>query len=263
MYTNQGVDFNKQTEPFFSKVYDYFAREDGYIVNEDAYEDAKGDEYPFHQGRPTGEVLKFTRTVEKPTEHPITATFDPHQSKHICRAWSTLASYCDGAGGECACYSGTYYVPDQWNSLAVGCAVMTTRCDASSDDPWCKIGRKASSYTSYCTKDSDMVKFGASANIKTSDDAMPTPDPAPAPEPAPAPAPAITSSAPAPTQTPTEESPVTPVKTPESTSSPKVYVFPSSSTLSANPSGSWSPRSLDSNTAYRYAWMVLFAALFY
>ncbi|KAJ4294212.1 hypothetical protein N0V90_007902 [Kalmusia sp. IMI 367209] len=225
-------NFDGPTVPFFSKMYDFFAAQETYLDNVNAYADATGLENPFKDGRPTGQRLSFTQRVQSPTEHTITATFDPSKPTDICRAWKSLVTYCGDAGEACACYSGTYYVPDQWNSLAAGCAVMTTRCtgadesSASTDDPWCEIGQTASDYTNYCTDDAASVKFAATANIKT-------PRAQAAPDATPAPDPTTTSDAPATIKTPNESGASTSIAT--------------NSELT-----SWSAHSLDSVTANRY-----------
>ncbi len=75
-------------------------------------------------------------------------------------------------------------MPDQWNSLAAGCAALTTACRkgtasgsggsaASTDDAWCNMAQTASSYMSYCPQASGQVKFAQVAN-------MPTPSGSPA-----------------------------------------------------------------------------------
>ncbi|CAI6336229.1 unnamed protein product [Periconia digitata] len=95
----------------------------------------------------------------------------PMHSKYACRVLTALAGYCGEDGGEaCACYSATYYVPDQWNSLAAGCAVATSKCakqSTASEDSWCEVARTAAKNTDYCTRSfassdgPEVVKFAA------------------------------------------------------------------------------------------------------
>lgn len=138
------------------------------------YAKATGTENPFNEGRrPTpSENLAITRMATAPKETKVVSTFSPLNAAHVCRAWSTMVSYCGDGSEDCACFSGTHYVPDQWNSLAAGCAPVTSRCDDSTDDPWCLWGRKAAENTAYCEDNAfrldpstKVVKFAAVANI--------------------------------------------------------------------------------------------------
>jgi len=246
LYTKPHAAFDGPTVPFFSKVLDFFAAESTYITNERAYADATGDENPFKGGsRPTGQPLRFTQTVESPTERVITATFQPLKPTDVCRAWTSLATYCGNEGEACACYSGTYYVPDQWNSLAARCAVLTTRCASSTEDPWCQVGRTASDYTGYCTDDASAVRFAARANIRSAD-ATPTTDSAPASDSE------TTSDAPTATETPSESDASSSARTTLGSTSNLNFPLPTSSTGLASAS-SWSPRSLDPAIVKRYS----------
>ena len=258
-HTDPDADFDGPTVPFFSKMYDFFAAKETYLDKEDAYADATGTENPFKNGRPTGQRLRFTRTVRSPKEHTITSTFNPSEPTDVCRAWTSLATYCGDVGKKCACYSGTYYVPDQWNSLAAGCAVLTTRCsgtDGTTKDPWCEIGKTASDYTNYCTDDpaklrgTSIVKFAARANIKTPV-ANPAPDATPTRKPA-----ATTQASGGGGKIGTERIIV------ESTSIQHLPL-PSTPVAPTNPVQSWSSRSRDFVTANRYSWILLAMALIF
>jgi hypothetical protein len=263
-HTKLDVDFDGPSEPFFSKMYAFFAAKETYLdIDENPYADATGSENPFNNGRPTENPLRITRTV-KDTRDTITATFHPTRPTDICRAWNSLATYCgDGGNEDCACYSGSYYVPDQWNSLAAGCAVLTSTC-TSTEDVWCQMGQSAASLTDYCTEDAAAVKFAVTANIApadatTTDDSDPPSNNAPT----------ATDDAPTTTQTsngdePSDSSPI-PTHTLRSTqadiplqvsydsaSSPH-YFFGPSPTGSAPTTASSSSRALDSVTAIAYS----------
>ena len=184
-HANSNTDFDERSGPYFSKMIDFFAVEPSYIdFAVDAYAHATGKENPYRKDgpRPTGQRLTFRSEMKDPavpTVRTITATFNPQDHKDVCRAWTSLATYCSDAGTRCACYSGTYYVPDQWNSLAAGCASMTTTCrgSASTADAWCQIGKTASQYTNYCSQSSSQFKFAQIANINTPQAQSATPTP--------------------------------------------------------------------------------------
>jgi hypothetical protein len=71
-----------------------------------------------------------------------------------------LTAYCSGADPSCGCYSRSYYVPDQWNSLAARCANGTgTMLSAAAQN------------TAYCTanvKNVTSTRFAAVTPAPTS-----------------------------------------------------------------------------------------------
>ncbi|KAM7183374.1 hypothetical protein V8F20_012642 [Naviculisporaceae sp. PSN 640] len=121
--------------------------------------------------------------------HGVTVVVDQTLATKACDAWSTLSAYCGGAGTSCACYSGTYYVPDQWNTLAGYCAqkyievvsagtssattsLSSTKPTSSSDMPEStlfELVQSASAYATYCpTTGRPTVAFGAVVPTMTS-----------------------------------------------------------------------------------------------
>lgn len=257
---------------------------DDYLPTDAAsvYAEATGKQNPFPDGpgsRPTGDRLTITGQAAKPTAHSVEITFHPKSSTDACRAWSTLASYCAGAsedeGTSCACYSGTYYVPDQWNSLADSCAGLSDE-----DGNWGEIGNLASSYNSYCPTEAPngvtMAKFGATMKVaqaeatptpvETEDTSEPedtstsedesTPEETPAPEETPTPTPVTTA----------DTATITPIATDSSTTifddtTPTSFAFSPFTTAFSSPAGSSSPHLLDPIVASAFAWISLFAAM--
>ncbi|KAK4580055.1 hypothetical protein LTR86_000257 [Recurvomyces mirabilis] len=161
--------YDGEWDPFFSKIFDVFEAESTgyYEINALAPEATKAGG-PLISGRPTsGQVLSFTATTSSglggQDEDPVVTTFDPLKPTDVCAVMSSLVSYCNGGGTTCACYSGTYYVPDQWNTLAARCARYTSACAPSSattsgndtatvttTQDWCQVASVAASYQSYC-----------------------------------------------------------------------------------------------------------------
>ncbi|KAM7214569.1 hypothetical protein V8F06_010051 [Rhypophila decipiens] len=135
-------------DQFFSKVDDILgAAETARVPNEPAGNPGNG--LPQIGRIRTSTVTEFqthcsnlaarrTACVSIPTTYLTTTSFNAVEPTKACEAWSSLSVYCGGGGTECACYSGTYYVPDQWNTLAGVCAQAvittssTTRYSASS-----------------------------------------------------------------------------------------------------------------------------------
>ncbi|KAL9105699.1 MAG: hypothetical protein Q9227_009183 [Pyrenula ochraceoflavens] len=191
-------NFDGAMDPYFSKVFDFFAAQETYLEPGNPYADATGRQNPFKDGRPTQRTLRITRTVTSPRRKTITDTFDPSEPTDICSAWTSLVTYCGRAGTSCGCYSSTYYVPDQWNSLAAGCASFTTRCVGPNGPPakqhQCQIAETAASYMSYCASDENAVKFAARAGTKGAER---TPHRTPAADPTPSADPTSQSDAPA------------------------------------------------------------------
>lgn len=96
----------------------------------------------------------------------FTTSFDPAQPSEACAAWESLWDYCGGTQGgvACACYSGAWYVPDQWNQLASRCGQYKCTSTATERDAanYCALSKTASDLTSYCSMGSaTSVKFGA------------------------------------------------------------------------------------------------------
>lgn len=92
------------------------------------------------------------RTVTSPDSTYVTI-FDPAKPTDVCKVWTSLAAYCSGAGTDCNCYSAGAYVPDQWNSLARGCATYAEdpHCSGADTDPWCRLASTAFYATDDCT----------------------------------------------------------------------------------------------------------------
>jgi hypothetical protein len=258
-------------------MYDFFAAKEDYLATENAYAEATGTQDPFdsgYQDRPTGQPLRITRKATSPTEHEIIAKFTPTAATDVCKAWSTLRSYCGSAGRKCACYSGTYYVPDQWNSLADGCASVTTRCGGTDidDDVWCRFGSTAYDYNTYCL-DSDgeapSAMFAKSANGGTStQDSNPTTgdsDPAPnagsTADPASDEPHAISEE---PVATEVTFTSIAPAINPAETTaeSSTIYsFFPWETTSALTPTDSWSSRLVDPICASTFAWLSLLTTM--
>lgn len=103
----------------------------------------------------------------------ITTSFDPSQPSEACEAWESLWNYCSGAqsGAACACYSGTFYVPDQWDLLASRCGRYSCTDSAKyPDENYCALSKTASDFTSYCSNlnSATSAKFAAVAATATS-----------------------------------------------------------------------------------------------
>ena len=189
--------YDGEWDPFFSKIFDVFEAETTgyYEINGLAPEATKAGG-PLQSGRPTsGQVLSFTSTqsggLGSDNEDPTVTTFDPLQPTDVCALMSSLVSYCKGGGTDCACYSGTYYVPDQINTIAAQCARHTSACGetslnkstnsttATTTDDWCDFASTAASYQSYCPVNStSTVAFAAQMALATtttaSGDAFPS-----------------------------------------------------------------------------------------
>ena len=134
---DRGVDLTGEWDPFFSRVDDILE------AAETDVDDNKPNETPGGPipkiGGPAGTPTIITYTVTDFCSTPVVGgncaiiptyitVFDPAQPTNACSAWSSLSSYCSGGGTNCACYSSSYYVPDQWNSLAAVCAKALTGC---------------------------------------------------------------------------------------------------------------------------------------
>ncbi|KAK0334101.1 hypothetical protein LTR59_015186 [Friedmanniomyces endolithicus] len=160
------TNFEDEWNPCFSEVYDVFVAEETYYTNGVAVAKVTGAGSPFESGEPTGEILQITETAQSPYTETITTTFDPTQPTDVCRVWRSIAGYCASGGTQCACYSGSYYVPDQWNTLASICAQQTSQCTISTASPnngtaglsdgtastadWCSLASQAASFSNYC-----------------------------------------------------------------------------------------------------------------
>lgn len=163
------ADFDGPEEAFFSKIFDVLAYKDPKYY---ATVDLNEHQEPLRTGRPTGEPLTFTGTVTESTA-TATITFNPAKATDVCGAFGTLRSYCgaDSAGTECACYSSTYYVPEQWNSLAAGCAqIEPDGCSLEDDSKaLCPLVSSASASLSFCPETNSAgatgVRFAATFNI--------------------------------------------------------------------------------------------------
>lgn len=115
-------------------------------------------------------------------EHQLVhSVFNPAKPTEVCIAWSSLDHYCndgyDDADTSCICYSSTYYVPRMWNSLADGCASITSSCDDSDDSPECQVRSAALAARTYCatqTTDYDDPDFTSAVRFASYDDAAPT-----------------------------------------------------------------------------------------
>ena len=109
--------------------------------------------------------------ILQPGTTTTASIFDPTQPTEACNAFSTLSSYCGDGGINCLCYSSTYYVPDQWNSLAAACAGYSCPSSAADDSPaklYCDMAAAASSQTAYCSATGvSSVAFGAVARPTT------------------------------------------------------------------------------------------------
>lgn len=273
-------------------MYDFFAAKESYLPTgtENPYADATGTQDPFPKGwahRPTGKPIEIPRTAKSPDIPPVTAKFDPTDARDACRAWSTLSDYCKGAGEDCACYSGTYYVPDQWNSLANSCARVTSRCGGTdqNDGEWCQFGRTASSYSDYCPKEpsDDSIKsarFAQFANIDDEDESSggsPAPQQDPEPE---DPQPTKNEAKTTTSDEPVVEKTTTPGPTPviypaqTTTESGNVYIFSSgfpsgfpdclpSCLPNPSPTDTGSSQSLNPLTTSALGWLGLFAAILF
>jgi len=106
----------------------------------------------------------------------ITA-FNPRRYQDVCGVWTSLVSYCGAEASVCPCNSGAYYVPDQFNSLAAGCATLIQsarscpgpNAPVDPNDYWCSLHSIALANTDYCptdvpgtTTDRFAAKVGAS-----------------------------------------------------------------------------------------------------
>ncbi|KAK1072781.1 hypothetical protein LTR74_002296 [Friedmanniomyces endolithicus] len=153
------TNFEDEWNPCFSEVYDVFVAEQTYYGNGVEVAKVTGAGSPFKSGEPTGQVLRITKTAQPPYTKTITTTFDPTKPTDVCRVWKSVAGYCASGGTQCACYSGSYYVPDQWNTLASICAQQTSQCPSSTASPsngtastadWCSLASQAASFSDYC-----------------------------------------------------------------------------------------------------------------
>ncbi|KAK0272389.1 hypothetical protein LTR35_012972 [Friedmanniomyces endolithicus] len=168
------TNFEDEWNPCFSEVYDVFVAEETYYTNGVEVAKVTGAGSPFKSGEPTGQVLRITKTAQPPYTKTITTTFDPTKPTDVCRVWKSVAGYCASGGTQCACYSGSYYVPDQWNTLASICAQQTSQCPSSTANPsngtastadWCSLASQAASFSDYCptsVANTTTVAFAAS-----------------------------------------------------------------------------------------------------
>jgi hypothetical protein len=251
-------------------MYDFFAAQEDYLPTENAYAKATGTRDPFnndYEGRPTGQPIRITGKATSPREDDIIATFKPKEATDACKAWSTLRSFCGSAGKDCACYSGTYYVPDQWNSLADGCASVTSKCGGTGtdDDVWCRFGSTAYEYNTYCPDsdgDATSAIFAEIANGGTStEDSEPAPDSESTPDSAPD-EPNASSGEPVATEVTVTS--VTPAINPAETTaeSSTIYdFFPWETTSTPTPTDSWSPRLVDPIFASAFSWLSLLTTM--
>jgi len=78
----------------------------------------------------------------------VTTTFD---ASSACTVFQALSTFCGTPTLEpsCACYSASYFVPEQWTVLASLC-VNYYSCSAD-NDPLCLIKTEASKQTGLCT----------------------------------------------------------------------------------------------------------------
>lgn len=166
---------------FYSKVYDFFAASDS-SVQAQAEATPFPDSGPFEKdGRPDGNPITATRTAtyDDGSTELVTSVFNPAKATDVCLAWSSLDRYCNGyyidIDTSCICYSSTYYVASMWNSLAAGCASITSSCEDDNTSAECKIRRAALAAATYCpTSDYDTfytisARFGAHDAVSTQD----------------------------------------------------------------------------------------------
>ncbi|KAK4208495.1 hypothetical protein QBC37DRAFT_486791 [Rhypophila decipiens] len=158
-------DLTVEWDPFFSKVNDILeAAETARVLNEPEPEGNPGNGLPQIGRIRTLTVTEFqthcsnlaarrTACVSIPTTYLTTTSFNAVEPTKACDAWSSLSVYCGGGGTECACYSGTYYVPDQWNTLAGVCAQAviptssTTRYSATASSSSAELPEPTSAYS--------------------------------------------------------------------------------------------------------------------
>ncbi|KAF2438312.1 hypothetical protein P171DRAFT_477237 [Karstenula rhodostoma CBS 690.94] len=288
--------FDEPNLAFYSKMYDFFAVKENYLPTgaENPYAEATDtpqDPFPSNgwRDRPTGKPIRITRTASSPTEHEVTATFRPTEATDACKAWSTLRSFCGNAGQDCACYSGTYYVPDQWNSLADACASVASKCSGTDehDDVWCRFGSTAYDYNTYCPdlpRDESVTsaKFAEIANLPEDSGGEPMETPNSTPD---EPTTRDDLGSTPEEETTTSDEPVvletsspssTPATNPAQTTTESSIVlifstgFPSdfpaclpSCGATSAPTGSWSSRSLDPILASTFAWLSLLTAMLF
>ncbi|KAF2165481.1 hypothetical protein M409DRAFT_55868 [Zasmidium cellare ATCC 36951] len=242
---------------YFAKMFTFFVGVPGYefLASENVYADQPDESQPFQQEQapyqenalPTGQPLRFARTIVDTagSRSAYFSRFAPRNPADLCGAWTSLVAFCQDGGISCGCYSGTYYVPDMWNSLAYGCARYKTDADLACDlnDPWCTWAETASEYTEYCTPGPDAVRFAATIDGSTAVGAqipsVQTSDVEPVNSPAPSPAspidtgsasmtsPDSTSDAPTSTDVPTstQPTPATEVSSAPPTNSPTSAAF--------------------------------------
>lgn len=137
---DRGVEQNDAWDPFFSKVNDILEAAETKAPAQPKvtgggqggpHADGPGSPQTSHGSNIGEQRVKTYIATESCTttgggKCTSVTTFDPTQPTNACSAWSSLSVYCGGAGTNCACYSSSYYVPDQWNSLAAACAKAVT-----------------------------------------------------------------------------------------------------------------------------------------
>jgi len=171
-----------EMQHFYSKVYDFFAASDTFVQSQVAAEPTPNSGPFSKDGRPDGEPVTATRTATAGGEdEPVHSVFDPAKPTDVCIAWSSLDQYCNGGNTDidtsCICYSSTYYVPRMWNSLAAGCASITSSCDDDDDSTECSVRSAALDARTYCaTESSDYDDPDSTSAVKFAyyDDAAPT-----------------------------------------------------------------------------------------
>ncbi|PMD16877.1 hypothetical protein NA56DRAFT_304199 [Hyaloscypha hepaticicola] len=191
-------DLTGEWDPYFSRVDDILEAAAETDVNDNKPNETPGGPGGPKVGPPAGTPTIITYTITDFCSTPVAGgncatiptyitVFDPAQPTNACSAWSSLSSYCSGGGTNCACYSSSYYVPDQWNSLAAVCAKAVTGCPPTQTLPpvpvlpspplpralspalkarypgpfWCDFARSAWSYALYCPTNTSTVAFAA------------------------------------------------------------------------------------------------------
>jgi hypothetical protein len=92
-----------------------------------------------------------------------TSLFDPSKPTEACNVITSLEYYCTGGEtttlpasrmASCACYSSSYYVPEQWNSVASRCGQYKGNCTkifGVETDSYCDLATSYSKSANLCT----------------------------------------------------------------------------------------------------------------
>lgn len=251
------IGFQGPDRAFFLKMMDIFSTTDGYYKNSDenVYQELPSNDRPFQpQDRPRGEKIDIRPDMKsKKGDNNPEIKFDPKPAESACGVFLSVYTYClDGTDVDmdCACYSSTYYVPDQFNGLATRCAKATSGCRSGNNnnrggDDWCDVGSKVASYSAYCTPidDDKPVKFGVTINASSTKASGPKPTPRETEDDdSPAPARQTTPSTPRTTRTSQTDAAapvtITPAPTPAILQPPRssaVVIFPSTTGRASRP----------------------------